>query len=44
MLERSWQISYKKKTAIKIKLKNDRKSNEKIKNLSFGKYLQLVTS
>ena len=30
-----------KKTAIKIKLKNDGRSNEKIKSLSFGKYIRL---
>ena len=40
-LERSWQISCKKKAAIKIKLKNDLRSNEKIKSLSFGKYIWL---
>ena len=30
-----------KKTPIKIKLKNDRRSNEKIESLSFGKYIRL---
>ena len=33
----------KKKTAIKIKLKNDRRSNEKRKkSLTLGKYIRLV--
>ena len=37
LLERSWQINCK-KTAIKIKLKNDRRSNEKLKSFLWQIY------